>query len=72
MSPVKNQGQCQSGWAFSTTGVIESWALISIKSTVDLSEQQLIDCTASYGNSGCNGGWPARTLQFVKDNGLLT
>jgi C1A family cysteine protease len=69
VSGVKNQGQCGSCWAFSATGVSESWALLEKKS-VSLSEQQLVDCSASYGNHGCNGGWPSSALKYVKDHGL--
>ena len=71
VSPVKNQGQCGSCWAFSATGVLESFALINGNS-VSLSEQQLVDCSRPQGNQGCNGGWPSSALNYVKANGITT
>lgn len=72
VSPVKNQGQCGSCWAFSAVGVLESFELIRSNQTVSLSEQQLVDCSKSYGNQGCNGGWNYKGLAYVKDHGLTT
>lgn len=71
VSPVKNQGQCGSCWAFSTTGVLESWSMLN-GNTVSLSEQQLVDCSRPQGNQGCNGGWPSSALNYVKANGITT
>ena len=71
VSPIKNQGSCGSCWAFSAVAVLESWALMKGK-TVNLAEQQLVDCSKSYGNQGCNGGWNYKGLAYVKDKGITT
>lgn len=71
VSPIKNQGSCGSCWAFSATGVLESWALFKGQK-VSLSEQQLVDCSSSYGNEGCNGGFNYQGLAYVKDKGIAS
>jgi cathepsin L len=72
VSPIKDQGQCGSCWAFSTTGFMESQLLMSNQDLVTFSEQQLVDCDTQYGDNGCNGGLQQNAFNYITDKGIMS
>ena len=70
VNPIKDQQQCGSCWAFSAIGAIESAVAIQKGTLYDLSEQQLVDCSSSYGNAGCNGGLMDDAFKYAEHTGL--
>jgi len=66
-TPVRNQGQCGSCWAFSAAGSAEALLCFSSEENSGwASPQELVDCTCS----GCNGGWPSQALSYYQSRGV--
>lgn len=65
VTPIKNQGQCGSCWAFSATETIESHFILGEGLTygVAFSPQQVTSCTTA--DYGCGGGEPMDAYDHI-------
>jgi len=67
LTPVKNQGQCGSCWAFSATEQLESQYFQMYGVLKELSPQQITSCTTTC--NGCQGGNPIDAWFYVNSYG---
>jgi C1A family cysteine protease len=63
VTPVKDQEQCGSCWAFSTTENLESMWFLAGNPIPTLGPQQLVDCDPQ--SQGCNGGWTYWAFEYL-------
>jgi cathepsin L len=68
VTAIKDQGQCGSCWAFSTTGSTEGCHQITTKKLISVSEQNLVDCSTAQGNQGCDGGLMTQAMDYIISN----
>jgi len=77
VTPVKDQLNCGSCWAFATTATAESTTHISLNDPInildpntdyDLSELDMLNCS---GAGSCNGGYVTTASSYLSTTGLL-
>jgi len=70
-TPIRDQGQCGSCWAFATLGAFESRMELAYNNpnlNPDLAEQDLVSCT---GCGGCSGASMPCPLNWIRDYGAM-
>ena len=70
ITPIKDQGNCGSCWAFAAIAHLESWWKIHNEnpdSVIDLSEQFAVSCS---GAGSCDGGAPFLVLDYCTYGGI--
>jgi len=72
VTPVKNQRQCGSCWAFAAVEAVETAYLMGGQTITPLSTQQAVSCVTMFNSDGCQGGFPEDALKYSKVWGLVT
>ncbi|VDO56605.1 unnamed protein product [Onchocerca flexuosa] len=56
VTSVKDQGECGSCYALTAAAALEGYYKKKKGKLIDLSPQNIVDCSRKYGNKGCKGG----------------
>jgi len=69
VTPIKNQQQCGSCWAFSAVGSMEGQHALKTGKLISLSESQIVDCDVNGSDAGCSGGFMDGAFKYVISQG---
>jgi C1A family cysteine protease len=67
VTPIKDQGQCGSCWAFGSTECVEGCVAKATGTLISLSEQEMVDCVTSC--YGCSGGLALYVFNWIIQKG---
>ncbi|MBR5039168.1 MAG: hypothetical protein IKX65_10675 [Prevotella sp.] len=69
MTEVRDQGHCNSCWAFSAIASLEAYINLYYNDIInyDLSEEEIISCS----NFGCGGGDPSDAFIYIRDSAVI-
>lgn len=68
VTPVRSMGDCGSGYAFGPVQALESQHALKTGNLVELSVQQVVDCSIDVWNNGCEGGLIDNSFEYILKN----
>lgn len=70
VTQVRDQKNCACCYSIAATGALEAQIYRKTEVLTKLSDQQIIDCSSSYGNDGCTSGNSGNVYDYIRDNGI--
>ena len=72
VTSIKDQGRCAACYAYSSIASLEALMIASksSKRPLQLSEQEIIECSSLFKNKGCEGGLSVFTYNYIQEKGI--